>query len=609
MYKKRQSLKIKFFYIALLIFSLNTTLAKSETHGIAIFDNLKYGPDFKHFDYVNPNALKGGILKLSAPGSFDSFNPFIIKGTPAAGSQLLHCTLTHPSADESASAYGYLAEKIEISHDRLTVIFTLNASAQFSDGSPVTAEDVVFSFHTLMAKGNPLFGLYYKDVSHVEILDKRKVKFILKHNNNRELPLILGQLPILSKSYYSNASFSQANLTPPVGCGPYRVESFDAGNYVKYVLKPHWWGHKIPSQVGINNFDILYQYYRDQQVSLEAFKAGLYDFRHETVAKNWMHNYEFPAITKKQVLRKETQNRLPAAMQLFVFNTRNPLFQDLNVRKALTLAFDFEWVNKNLFFNAYTRAQSYFNNSPLASSGLPREEELKILSEFKNQLPVEIFTTPYTLPKTNGSGNNRENLKIADQLLKDSGLIIKNGVRVHKATTQPFTFTFLVSDPIYERVILAYKRDLKRLGIEMNVQTVHSAQYMEHLSNHTYDVIFIAIAQSENPGNEQRNLWGSQKADQQGSDNYAGIKNPVIDQLIERLIRSSNRTILETNTHALDRVLLWGYYGVPGWYSQTSRFAYWDKFGQPTLKPKDGIGLMTWWIIPQKEQQLNLKKK
>jgi microcin C transport system substrate-binding protein len=604
-------MKLTHFLLATILPYFITPLHAEETpptpqptHGIATFGDLKYPANFTHFDYTNPDAPKGGVVKLSWFGSYDSFNPFIIKGTAAMGAGALHCTLLTSSDDEPMSSYAYLAEKVELAPDRKSVTFTVNKNAKFSDGSPVTADDVIFSFDTLKKKGLPMFAQYYKDVKSVEKINDHQVKFTFTTDKNKELPVILGQLPVLSKAFYTKHNFESADLTPPVGCGPYKIASLKAGQSINYVRVPNWWAENIPSQKGLNNFDITYVYYRDQNVLFEAFKSGDHDFRAENIAKNWATGYKIPAVSQGKIVLKEAEDRLPKGMQINVFNMRKPLFQDRKVREALVKAFDFQWANKNLFFNAYTRTLSFFSNSVLASSGLLKGEELKILEPFKDQLPPEVFTQEFKLPITNGSGNDRKVLAEADKLLKEAGWIVKEGKRVNAKTGELFTFEFLLADPAYERVALALQRNLDPLGIVMTTRTVTPSQYIERLGNYDFDMVTVPYPAGETPGNEQREFWGSKTADVKNGYNYSGIKSPVIDNLIEQVVTSPDRPTLTTRVHALDRVLLWQFIGIPEWHSQKSRIAYWNKFGQPKIKPKDGVGFATWWVDPALEAKL-----
>lgn len=590
--------QLKHFLALLAVFTASSLSAETSapTHGIAIYGDLKYPETFVHFDYVNPNAPKGGLVKLATFGTYDSFNPFIIKGTPAAGADLLFCSLLASAGDEPFSMYGYLAEKVEVAPDKKSVTFVLNKDAKFSDGTPVTADDVVFSFNILRKKGIPLFAQYYHDVKAVEKINPWEVRFIFTTDKNHELPVILGQFPVVSKVYYEKHDFEKAELVPSVGCGPYKVKDFKAGQFVTYERIINWWGENLPSQKGQNNFDIRYVNYRDQNVLFEAFKGGEYDFRLENIAKNWATGYNIPAVKTGKIILQKAPNELSQGIRMFVFNTRKPLFQDRKVREALAKIFDFEWVNKQLFFDTYTRSLSYFSNSPLASKGLPTGEELKILESFKDKLPPELFTQAFRLPITDGSGKNRKTLKEADSLLNEAGWVVKNGKRVNAKTNEPFAFKLLLRDPVYERVALALQRNLIPLGIEMEIRTVTPSQYVEKVEGYNYDMIDAIIPESETPGNEQREFWSSKFANMKGGRNFAGVQDPVVDQLVNFVIDSPDRSSLIERVHALDRVLLWGYYGIPGWHSKTSRIAYWNKFGMPEKKPKDGIGFNTWWV-------------
>ncbi len=576
--------------------------ASQATHGVAIFGDLKYPENFTHFDYVNPDAPKGGKVTLGASGTFDTFNPYIIKGTPAIGSTLLHCTLLENSADEPDSMYSYLAEKIQVDPDHKGVTFTLRDNAKFSDGKPVTVDDVIFSFNTLREKGIPIFAQYYKDVKDVKKLDAHRVRFEFTTDKNKELPNILGQFPIFSKQFYASHSFEKADLTKPVGCGPYTIESYKPGQLVSYVRVPNWWAENIPSQKGLNNFDIDYVYYRDQNVMFEAFKGGDYDFRSENIAKNWETGYKIPSVKEGKIILKEAENQLPIGAQVFSMNTRRPIFKDRSVREAITKAFDFEWANKNFFFNAYTRSKSYFNNSPLAASGLPEGEELEVLEPFKDQLPKEVFTEVFTLPTTDGKGRDRALINNASKILRDGGWVIKDGKRVNEKTGEELTFELLLNDPSYERIALALQRNLAALGIRMTTRTVTPSEYALRVGNYDYDMIFSIIPQGETPGNEQRNFWASPYADLKEGFNFSGIKNPVVDKLVELIITSDDRETLKARTKALDRVLLWEYYAVPTYHSKLSRYAYWNKFDMPKVKPKDGVGFRTWWVKPEEQR-------
>lgn len=590
--------------ISLLVSSIHTSHA-APSHGIATHGDLKYPADFKHFDYVNPNAPQGGHVTLSSIGDFDSFNGFIIKGNAAPGVGLLHCTLMAQSQDEPSSLYAFAASSIDVSPARDSVTFTLNPKATFSDGTPLTADDVIYTFDILRKEGAPAFSLYYKDVVKTVKVDNLTVRFEFKDGTNRELPMILGQLPILSQKYYKTHKFDEATLKPPLGCGPYVVVDVKPGQSVTYKQTPKWWGKALPSQVGEYNFDITYKTYRDQTVWFEAFKSGDYDFRAENIAKNWANGYNIDAVKQGRIIMENAENHLPGGLQLFLFNTRKALFQDPRVRQALNEAFDYEWLNDNLFNNAYKRSSSYFTNSDLASSGAPQGDELALLKNYTDKLPPQLFTNAFENPKTDGSGQNRMQVRKALGLLKEAGWEIKNGSLIHTKSGTPFIFEFLLNDPNFERMALALQRNLKQLGIVMEIRTVAPPIYIQRVENFDFDMILHAYPESETPGNEQRYYWGSTKADVKGSMNLAGIKSPVVDDLIERIIDSQTRDELRTNTRALDRVLLWGYYGIPGWGTNISRIAYWNKFSKPAVRPKDGVGFVTWWVDADKEKSLN----
>ncbi|MGH7786958.1 MAG: extracellular solute-binding protein [Candidatus Binatia bacterium] len=571
-------------------------------HGIAMHGDLKYGPAFKHFDYVNPAAPKGGEIKRAVVGTFDSFNPFIIKGNPDAGSGQLYDTLLTASADEPFSEYGLLAESVETAADRSWVAFTLRPNARWHDGKPITVEDVIWTFETLRDKGAPFFRAYYASVAAVEKSGERTVRFTFKPGENRELPLILGQLPVLPKHYWATRDFEQSTLEPPLGSGAYRIERFEAGRWSRYQRVADYWGKDLPANVGRDNFDtIRYDYYRDDTVALEALKAGEYDLRLESSAKEWATAYDIPAVRDGRLQKQDFTHNRPAGMQGFAFNLRRPLFQDRRVRQALGLVFDFEWSNRTLFYGQYTRTRSYFANSELASNGLPQGAELATLEPFRDQLPPELFTSEYQPPVTDGSGNIRENLRRASELLKAAGWKVDPKSRkLVNAAGQPFEFEILLVMPAFERITLPYIKNLERLGITARVRTVDPAQYKKRSDDFDFDVLVENWGQSSSPGNEQRNFWGSAAAEQPGSQNVIGLKDPVVDALIEQLIAAPDRATLVARTQALDRVLQWGFYVVPQWYLAYDRLAYWNKFGRPEVTPALGVQVDTWWALDGK---------
>jgi microcin C transport system substrate-binding protein len=568
-------------------------------HGISMYGELRYPPDFTHFDYVNPDAPKGGRLRIAvAEGTFDSFNPWIIKGNPA-GIVSLFDTLLVASADEPFSEYGLLAKTVQTPADRSWVAFELRPEARWHDGQPITADDVVWSFETLLEKGAPSFRFYYQSVAKVEKTGERSVKFSFKPGTNRELPLILGQLPVLPKHWWATRNFEESSLEPPLGSGPYKVGKFEAGRFYELERVADYWGRDLPVMKGRHNFDVeRTDYYRDATVALEAFKGGHYDWRLEISAKDWATAYDIPEVKDGRIIKEAVSNHRPAGMQCFVMNLRRPLFQDRRVREALGLAFDFEWSNKTLFYGQYTRTKSYFENSDLASHGLPSPEELAVLEPLRGKVPAEVFDKEFAPPTTDGSGNNRENLGRAAALLQEAGWTAQNGKLVKDG--KPFEFEMLLYSPLFERVLLPYAKNLEKIGIAARVRTVDASQYRRRLDSFDYDMIVGGFAQSDSPGNEQRDFWGSEAAKREGSRNAIGLADPAIDTLVDRLIAAPDRKSLVTTTRALDRSLLWGYYVVPNYYISADRIAYWDKFGKPAVVPKDGVQIDAWWIDPAK---------
>ena len=579
-------------------------------HGIAMHGDLKYGPDFTHFDYVNPNAPKGGELRLYGLGTFDTFNPFVIKGVPDAGSTRIYDTLLTSSADEPFSEYGLLAETVDTPPDRSSVTFTLRKEARWHDGKPVTADDVLWSFETLRAKGRPFFRAYYASVDKAEKLDERTVKFSFKPGENRELPLIMGQLTVLPKHYWEGRDFEATTLDPPLGSGPYKIADFDAGRWSRYARVPDYWGKDLAVNRGRDNFDtVRYDYYRDMTVALEALKAGAYDIRVEASAKDWATGYDSPAVRDGRLIKGEFKHSRPAGMQGYAFNLRRPLFQDRRVREAIGYAFDFEWSNRTLFFGQYTRARSYFGNSELAANGVPQGAELAVLEPLRDQLPPEVFTTEYQAPVTDGSGNMRDNLRKAYDLLKAAGWTVDPKTKkLVSAEGKPFEFEILLLDPAYERITLPFAKNLERLGIAARTRVVDTAQYKKRSDDFDFDMVIDSWPQTLSPGNEQRSYWSSAFAHQPGSMNGLGLQDPAVDALVEQVIAAPDRASLVTRVHALDRALQWGFYVVPNWYIAYDRVAYWDKFGRPDVLPAQGVQLDTWWYDPAKAAKASAKR-
>lgn len=565
-------------------------------HGLAMHGAPKYGPGFKHFDYVNPEAPKGGEIRLAEIGGWDSLNPFIVKGDPPAGADLPFETLMVNSADEAFSEYGLIAESVEVPADRSWVIFNLRPKARWHDGKPITADDVVFSFEVLKAKGHPRYRFYYAAVDKVEKLAERRVRFAFKPGDNRELPLIIGQLPILPRHYWQGRDFAVTTLEPPLGSGPYKVASFDTQHTITYERVKDYWGADLAVRKGEYNFDrIRYDSYRDTTVALEAFKAGEYDWRAENEAKKWATAYEDWTGLKDGRGRKNAfANQRPAGMQGYAFNLRRALFADIRVRRALGLAFDFEWTNKTLFYSQYKRTASYFANSELASQGLPSPLELKVLEPLRAQIPPEVFTAEFKPPATEGDGNIRPNLRAAMRLLEEAGWRVVDGKLVD-GSGRPFAFEILLVQPAWERITLPFVRNLSRLGIEASVRTVDPAQYKNRIDHFDFDMVVHVWGQSQSPGNEQLGYWGSESADEAGGQNVAGIKNKAVDALIEQVISAPDRETLVARTRALDRVLLWNHYVIPQWHLGLDRLVWWDKFGMPDTVPANGVQVMAWW--------------
>ncbi len=594
--------RLLFFCFALNLFASIQAIASDDvivSHAIAMHGEPKYGPDFAHFDYVNPYAPKGGTLRLANQGTFDSFHGFIPKGN-AAGTGSVETLLTS-SADEPFTEYGLIAETIEYPKDRSWVIFNLRDEARWHDGEPVTADDVVWSFETLTSKGSPQYRFYYAGVGSVEKLGPRRVKFSFREKGNRELPLIVGQLPILPKHYWATRDFEKTTLEPPLGSGPYRIAEFEAARYYVQEKVEDYWGKDLPVNVGLNNFErIRVDFYRDDTAIRLALKSGNIDFRRENQAKAWALDYDVPAVEKGWLKKELIKHQLPTGMQGFVLNTRRSVFEDIRVREALGYAFDFEWTNKNLFFSQYTRTESYFSNSELASSGLPTGEELEILERYRNDLPERIFTTPFRAPATDETGWPRDNLRQAFVLLEQAGWVVRDLKLINETTGEQMRFEILLVSPAFERIVLPFVRNLKRLGIDARVRLVDQTQYINRLRSFDFDTFIFTWGQSDSPGNEQRNFWSSAAADNPSSRNFAGIKDPVVDQLIELVISAPTRESLVTRTRALDRVLLAGFYVIPNWHIQADRVLYWDKFSRPSTLTRTGAMVGRWWYDEEK---------
>ena len=574
--------------------------------GFATHGDLKYPADAKNLDYANPNAPKGGLIRLAGRGSFDSLNPFILKGTPAGAVRLVFETLMMETSDEAAAAYGMLAETIEYPKDRAYATFTLRAQARWHDGKPVTADDVVFSFDILKAKGHPQYATYWQNVTKAEKLDDRKVKFTFGGGDNNELPIIIGQLPVLPKHWWATRDFEKTSLEIPLGSAAYRIDSFEAGRQITAKRVDDYWGRDVWLNRGRSNFDtIRYDYYRDDTVAFEAFKGGEIDYREENTSRNWAVGYDFPAVKSGAVQRATLKHQSTLPMQCLGFNLRNDLFKDRRVRDALVQLVDFEWFNKTLSYGLLTRIDSFFFNSELAATGLPSKAELEVLEPLRGKIPDEVFTKEFKLPVTDGSGNNRDGARRAIAQFKEAGWEIRDGKMVNKASGKPLSFELLLGEPRLERFALPFKQWAERIGVEIRVRTVDPAQYQMRREDFDYEMTMDLFAQSLSPGNEQREFWGSEAAKTKGSRNTLGIADPAIDKLIELVISAPDRDSLVMRTRALDRVLLWNEFVVPLYYSAEFWIAYWNKFGRPEKLAKyQPRGISTWWFDVEKEKAL-----
>jgi len=575
-------------------------------HGLSLFGELKYPPGFARFDYVNPNAPKGGTVRQIAFGTFDNFNVAVagVKGTIAQGIDLIYDTLLVPSLDEVSTEYGLLAESVSYPDDFSSVTYRLRANARWHDGQPVTPDDVIFSFDTFK-QNSPQYAAYYRHVMKAEKTGDRDVTFTFDQPGNRELPQIVGQLTILPKHWWEGTDkngnkrdITATTLEPPLGSGAYRIKDFVPGRSISFERVKDYWGKDLNVNVGRDNFDEQrFEYFRDATVAIEAFKADQVDWRTENSAKNWATAYDFPAVRDKRVVLEEFPIRNFGVMQAFAFNLRRPKFADIRVRRAFNLVFNFDEMNKQIFFGQYKRISSYFEGTELASSGLPQGLELDILNTVRDKVPPEVFTTPYANPDNSDPEKVRANYREAFRLLKEAGYEVRNQKLVNAKTGEPFTVEFLIDSPEVQRFIGPYQPALERLGITVTLRPVDDAQYENRLRQWDYDVIVASWGESLSPGNEQRGFWGSQAADQPGSRNYVGIKNPAVDALIDRIVYAKNRAELVAATHALDRVLLWNFYVVPNWTYGKVRTARWDRFGRPDKLPEYGLSAFPtiWW--------------
>jgi len=581
---------------------------EAPSHGLSAFGELKYGPDFTHFEYVNPDAPKGGRLSMIGPAgtiTFDSFNPFILRGDAAQGLDLLFDSLMVRAMDEPDAVYGLIAKSATVAADRRSVTFELRPEAKFADGSPVTAEDVAFTFETLKTKGHPQFRLSLRNVVRAEVLEPHKVRYVFEGENLRDLPLIVAELPVLSKAYYARHEFDQTTLEPPLGSGPYRISEFKQGSFTTFKRREDYWAKDLPVNRGRYNFDeVRYEYFRDRTAQLESLKAGAYDLREEFTSKDWATGYDIPQVKDGRIVLLTLPDESPSGAQGFFINTRRAKFSDPRVRKALDYAFDFEWTNSNLFYSLYKRTASYFENSDLKAEGKPSPEELALLEPYRDRLPPEVFGEPYTPPVSDGSGSDRRLLRTAAQLLTQAGWELKGTRRVN-AAGEVLDIEFLIFEPTFERVIAPYLKNLHALGIQANIRRVDPAQYERRVKAFDFDIVTQRYVMRLTPGVELFNFFGSGAADTEGSFNLAGIKDPVIDALVNKVMEAESRKELVTATRALDRVLRAGHYWVPHWYKASHNIAHWNKFGRPEIKPKYDRGIVdTWWYDAEKAAKL-----
>jgi microcin C transport system substrate-binding protein len=583
------------------------TQAQTWKHALSLFGDTKYPEGFEHFDYVNSNAPQGGTVRQIAFGTFDNFNTVVagVKGSIASGTELFMETLTTPALDEISTEYGLLAEAVSYPDDHSMVTYRLRTNARWHDGKPITPDDVLYSYEVLK-KNSPFYGAYYRHVVKAEKTGEREIRFTFDGPGNRELPQIVGQLPVLPKHWWEGNDKSghkrdvtQTTLEPPLGSGPYRLKDFAPGRTLVYEKVDNYWGKDLNVIIGTRNFQtIRYEYFRDSTVALEAFKADQVDWRFENSAKDWANSYDFPAVRDHRVIREEFPIRNVGIMQAFAFNVRREKFKDPRVRRAFNFTFDFEEMNRQLFSSQYKRIASYFDGTELAATGVPSGKELEILEAVRDKVPPDLFTKPYTNPVGGNPQAVRNNLREALALLHDAGYEIRDTKLVDAKSGEPLAVEFLVDEPAAQRFVLFYKPSLERTGMKVDVRVVDAAQYENRLRQWDFDIIVASWTQSLSPGNEQRGFWSSQAADQPGSRNLIGIKNPAVDALIERVIFTKDREDLVAATKALDRVLLWNFYVVPQWTYPFVRSARWDRFGRPETMPKygrSGFPSIWWW--------------
>ena len=588
---------IPFLALSSVICHLSSAASAAPSHCLSLYGECKYKAGFTNFDYVNPDAPKGGAVKLAEAGTFDNLNPFILKGVKAPYIGVIFDSLMVSSMDEPQTMYGLIASHVDLAADNSTAEFTLRKEAKFHDGSQITPDDVVFSFVTLKEKGDPTYKIMYAPIVKVEKTAENKVKFTFNDTKNKELPMIVAAMPILSKAYYAKVDFEKTTLESPLGSGAYKVESVEQGKNIIYRRVANYWAEKLPVNRGQYNFDtIRYDMYRDENVTLEAIKSGDYDFRREYIARNWATAYDAPAVKDGRIIKREIPDGTPQGMQAFIFNTRQAKFADRRVREAIGLTLDYEWINKTIFYGAYKRNKSFFENTEFAATELPTGKELALLEPFKSELSPALFTTPFANPVTDGSGNPRENLLKAQKLLEEAGWQVKDGKRVN-AKGEQLSLEVMLRQPTMERVIAPMRKNLERLGISSSIRMVDDAQYQKRTDNSDFDMVSIWINRGVFfPGNEQVSLWHSSQADVKGGNNLAGLKSKAIDGILDALTKAEDKDSLLAAGRALDRTLLWEHVVIPNWHSGSFRVAYWDKFAMPKITPKYNLGFQAWWV-------------
>jgi microcin C transport system substrate-binding protein len=584
-----------------------------ERHGISAFGDLKYSPDFPHFDYVNPNAPKGGTFSLIGTNrqfnqnflTFNSLNSYILRGDAALGMERTFASLMSRAADEPDSMYGLAAQSVQISEDELTYRFTLRPGLTFHDGSALTAHDAAFSLNVLKKKGHPVIQSVMRDFVGAEAVDDRVVVARFKEKRGRDVPLFVAGMPIFSRAYYAKQPFAESSLDIPLGSGPYKVGRFEAGRFIEYERVKDWWGAGLPSQRGMNNFDVIrYEFFRDRNVAFEGFTSGAYLFREEFTSRIWATRYDFPAIRDGRVKRDILKDETPSGAQGWFLNTRRPKFQNVKLREALIYAFDFEWTNRTIMYGSYDRTHSVFQNSDMMAVGKPNEDELKLLEPFRGKVPDEVFGEPFVPPVTDGSGNDRSLLRHATRLLNEAGYPVKNGKR-YTPSGEPMTIEFLLDEPSFQAHHMPYIKNLGVLGIDASIRMVDPVQHKQRTDDFDFDVVIQRFGFSTIPGESLRSYFSSRAAGIKGSQNLAGISNPVIDALIDTIVAANSRPELVTACRALDRVIRSGRYWVPHWYKASHWIAYWDMFNRPAQgKPKYARGIPeTWWYDPAKAAQ------